>query len=75
MEKGRVIGASPFTNKPIRGVSYFYFFANFRDNRMFLRKKNGMSRQRLTETAKEAWYILDKQSVFGKRPKKHGDGH
>ncbi|WP_304509247.1 hypothetical protein [Anaerotignum sp.] len=42
---------------------------------MFLRKKNGMARQRLTESAVKAWYILVKQIVFGKLPKKHAGGY
>ncbi|WP_313526274.1 hypothetical protein [Anaerotignum sp.] len=39
-----------------------------------MRKKNGMGRQRLTESASRAWYILDKQIVFGKMPEKHAGG-
>lgn len=41
---------------------------------MFLRKKNGIARQRLTESAGPSWYILDKQKVFGGKPKKHASG-
>lgn len=41
---------------------------------MFLRKKNGMTRQRLTESARQSWYILDKQKVFGAMPEKLAGG-
>lgn len=51
-----------------------FYFANFRDNKIFLRMKNGIARQRLTESARQAWYILDKQIVFGKMPEKHAGG-
>ncbi|WP_312048196.1 hypothetical protein [Anaerotignum sp.] len=39
-----------------------------------MRKKNGIARQRLTESAVRPWYILDKQKVFGGIPKKHASG-
>jgi len=54
-------------------ISVFYF-ANFGENLLFLRKKNGIARQRLTESAVRPWYILDKQKVFGGIPKKHASG-
>lgn len=54
-------------------ISVFYF-ANYGEILMFLRRKNGMARQRLTESAGLAWYILDKQKVFGGMPEKHASG-
>jgi len=61
--------------KQIYTIISVFLFANFRDNKVFLRKKNGMGRQRLTESARQAWYILDKQIVFGKKPEKHASGY
>lgn len=38
---------------------------------LFLRKKNEMARQRLTQSAWVTWYILDKQIFFGEMSKKY----